>query len=277
MNEEGRPPPLIPIHAKETPPTLSQTTKKATKDWTNFSIAYILSNNSGDKVKKTSNGNIPTKDFGMITGQDKCDTDFNGNGVANESQLMKNMERNFPSYTSMIGQAIMSSRDRRLTLGEIYEFIEQQFPSIQDKVKGWRNCVRHNLSLHECFMKLGPSVHGRGNDWTVHPAYLDSFLRGHFRKKLISKRNNHPVHHTLRPSMCPYIERSTHVLPGNFHSTDSRLLDFKLNRFNANKYHEPHTNTRIPVDYCHRVDAIAKHCVSQRHLDFLGSRLGHKE
>jgi len=99
------------------------------------------------------------------------------------NQEDSNVEPQFPSYTAMIAQAILSTKDKKITLGGIYEFIEYRFKGLEKRVKGWRNCVRHNLSLNECFIKLGRSDCGRGNDWAIHPNYLESFLRGEYRKR----------------------------------------------------------------------------------------------
>ena len=92
-----------------------------------------------------------------------------------------------PSYTSMIAQAILSKSSQRSALSEIYEFMERHFPSLSEKGNGWRNCVRHTLSLSDCFMKLHRPENGRSCHWAVHPTYLPRFLRGDFRKKRQSR------------------------------------------------------------------------------------------
>ena len=92
-----------------------------------------------------------------------------------------------PSYTSMIAQAILSKSSQRSALSEIYEFMERHFPSLSEKGNGWRNCVRHTLSLSDCFMKLHRPENGRSCHWAIHPTYLPRFLRGDFRKKRQSR------------------------------------------------------------------------------------------
>lgn len=92
-----------------------------------------------------------------------------------------------PSYTAMIAQAILSKSAQRCALSEIYEFMERRFPPLSEKGNGWRNCVRHTLSLSDCFMKLHRPENGRSCHWAVHPTYLPRFLRGDFRKRRQSR------------------------------------------------------------------------------------------
>ncbi|KAI8390895.1 fork head domain-containing protein, partial [Radiomyces spectabilis] len=76
------------------------------------------------------------------------------------------------SYATMIAHAILSSTDKRLTLGEIYHWIADRYPFYKLGEQGWQNSIRHNLSLHKAFVKLHrpaapTSVAGKGNFWTL--------------------------------------------------------------------------------------------------------------
>uniref|UniRef100_S4RCF2 Forkhead box protein G1 n=1 Tax=Petromyzon marinus TaxID=7757 RepID=S4RCF2_PETMA len=96
------------------------------------------------------------------------------------------------SYTALIANAILSSRDRRLNLSSIYSWIEERYPFYgrQDRraARGWRNSVRHNLSLNECFVKVGRCEDGKGNYWGIHEHHVEAFERGDFRLNLGSRR-----------------------------------------------------------------------------------------
>ena len=59
------------------------------------------------------------------------------------------------SYIALIAKAILESEQRRLNLGSIYSWIELHYPFYKNKGQGWRNSVRHNLSLNDCFIKVG--------------------------------------------------------------------------------------------------------------------------
>ena len=56
---------------------------------------------------------------------------------------------------AMIQFAIESApgRVRKMTLKEIYDYIETKFPYFKHAKPGWKNSVRHNLSLHPIFYR----------------------------------------------------------------------------------------------------------------------------
>jgi hypothetical protein len=56
--------------------------------------------------------------------------------------------------------AINSTPTKKMTLSEIYAFLQQSFPFFRSTYMGWKNSVRHNLSLNECFIKL-PKAMGK--------------------------------------------------------------------------------------------------------------------
>ena len=79
----------------------------------------------------------------------------------------------------MIAMSIQESKERKLKLCRIYDFIKQKFPYYRHlKTKGWQNSIRHNLSLNECFIKL-PSEGGqerKGNYWTLGKSLYDKII-----------------------------------------------------------------------------------------------------
>ncbi|KAL3977167.1 ubiquitin carboxyl-terminal hydrolase 26/29/37 [Sarotherodon galilaeus] len=73
------------------------------------------------------------------------------------------------SYTAMIQFAINSRKNRRMTLNEIYMWIEDNFPYYRVVAKpGWKNSIRHNLSLHDMFIRE-TSPDGKMSFWTIRP------------------------------------------------------------------------------------------------------------
>ncbi|NXC47420.1 FOXM1 protein, partial [Penelope pileata] len=73
------------------------------------------------------------------------------------------------SYMAMIQFAINSTERKRMTLKDIYTWIEDHFPYFKHVAKpGWKNSIRHNLSLHDMFVRE-TSANGKVSFWTIHP------------------------------------------------------------------------------------------------------------
>ncbi|GFN88773.1 forkhead box protein p1 [Plakobranchus ocellatus] len=68
------------------------------------------------------------------------------------------------TYASLIRQAIIESPHRQLTLNEIYQWFQATFAYFRRNEATWKNAVRHNLSLHKCFMRV---ENVKGAVWTV--------------------------------------------------------------------------------------------------------------
>jgi len=78
------------------------------------------------------------------------------------------------SYIALISMAILSSSEQRLVLGDIYKVLARWLPErYNTSTKAWRNSIRHNLSLNECFVKAGRAANGKGRPKRV--AYASSF------------------------------------------------------------------------------------------------------
>ncbi|XP_041375666.1 forkhead box protein F1-B-like [Gigantopelta aegis] len=89
------------------------------------------------------------------------------------------------SYIALIVMAIQAAPTKRCTLSEIYQFLQQRFPFFRGTYQGWKNSVRHNLSLNECFIKLPKGIGrpGKGHYWTIDPAAEFMFEEGSFRRR----------------------------------------------------------------------------------------------
>ncbi|KAK1894092.1 Forkhead box protein O3 [Dissostichus eleginoides] len=78
------------------------------------------------------------------------------------------------SYADLISQAIESSPENRLTLAQIYDWMVRSVPYFKDKgdtnsSAGWKNSIRHNLSLHSRFLKLQNEGTGKSSWWILNP------------------------------------------------------------------------------------------------------------
>ncbi|KAL7890497.1 hypothetical protein AOLI_G00027550 [Acnodon oligacanthus] len=63
---------------------------------------------------------------------------------------------------------------------DIYGWILEHFPYFSSAPTGWKNSVRHNLSLNKCFRKVEKSlgkVNGKGSLWCVDPEYRPNLIQ----------------------------------------------------------------------------------------------------
>eukprot|EP00116_Pleurobrachia_bachei_P009128 sb/3469390/ len=58
------------------------------------------------------------------------------------------------SYSCLITLALKHSPEKKLTVSEIYRYIQAEFPYFRSAHEGWKNSVRHNLSLNKAFCKV---------------------------------------------------------------------------------------------------------------------------
>ncbi|KAM9311462.1 forkhead box protein M1 [Gastrophryne carolinensis] len=73
------------------------------------------------------------------------------------------------SYMALIQFAINSTPNKRMMLKDIYTWIEDHFPYFKYVAKpGWKNSIRHNLSLHDMFVRESFS-NNKISYWTIHP------------------------------------------------------------------------------------------------------------
>ncbi|CAH8461761.1 unnamed protein product [Dicrocoelium dendriticum] len=89
------------------------------------------------------------------------------------------------SYIALIAMAIQASPTKRCTLSEIYQYLHTQFAFFRGQYTGWKNSVRHNLSLNEVFIKLpkGMGRPGKGHYWTIDPTAEYMFQDGASRRR----------------------------------------------------------------------------------------------
>lgn len=83
------------------------------------------------------------------------------------------------SYATLILLAINSTSEKRMTLQDIYKWIENNFPFYKNCKKAWKNSIRHNLSLHSYFLKAQrPSnLPGKGSYWSISPEGKENIMK----------------------------------------------------------------------------------------------------
>lgn len=95
------------------------------------------------------------------------------------------------SFSCLIFMAIEDCPTKRLPVKDIYNWMVGHFPYFANAPTGWKNSVRHNLSLNKCFKKVdkdkGSSI-GKGSLWMIDPDYRPNLLQA------LRKTPYHPYH-----------------------------------------------------------------------------------
>lgn len=82
------------------------------------------------------------------------------------------------SFSCLIFMAIEDCEQKALPVKEIYAWIVDHFPYFNNAPTGWKNSVRHNLSLNKCFQKVEKASNlGKGSLWTVDQQYRPNLLQ----------------------------------------------------------------------------------------------------
>uniref|UniRef100_A0A667XBW1 Forkhead box N1 n=1 Tax=Myripristis murdjan TaxID=586833 RepID=A0A667XBW1_9TELE len=80
------------------------------------------------------------------------------------------------SYSILIFMALKNSKTGSLPVSEIYSFMTEHFPYFKTAPDGWKNSVRHNLSLNKCFEKVenkSGNSSRKGCLWALNPAKVE--------------------------------------------------------------------------------------------------------
>lgn len=111
--------------------------------------------------------------------------------LSTSSSLEQEMEKfraPVASILELIARAIMESPSKMLYLLEIYDNFESKYPYFQVADLAWRSSVRHNLSMHACFVKVARCDVRKGYFWGIHPANLSDFSSGDFTRRRVKSR-----------------------------------------------------------------------------------------
>ena len=108
------------------------------------------------------------------------------------------------SYITLISMAMMATKKKMATLRGIYKWVTDSFMYFRFAELSWRNCIKHVLSLNNCFMKVprrrGEKTTHEGKPrrifWRITPDCSHMFVNGIYKRhrsgdshvRLLSKR-----------------------------------------------------------------------------------------
>ncbi|XP_053176231.1 forkhead box protein N1 [Scomber japonicus] len=120
------------------------------------------------------------------------------------------------SYSILIFMALKNSKTGSLPVSEIYSFMTEHFPYFKTAPDGWKNSVRHNLSLNKCFEKVenkNGNSSRKGCLWALNPAKVEKM-----QEELHKWRRKDPI--TVRRSMArpEDLDRLLGTRPNKFRS-----------------------------------------------------------
>lgn len=106
------------------------------------------------------------------------------------------------SFSCLIFMSIEDSKGKALPVKEIYTWILDHFPYYRNAPTGWKNSVRHNLSLNKCFRKVDKAPNlGKGSLWMVDPVFRPNLVQA------LMKAPYHPYTNLDRNNSAPHFQR----------------------------------------------------------------------
>jgi len=167
-------------------------------------------------------------------GEEKKETQILDPGIEQGLNTKRKFARKnawgYCSYADLITMALERAPSKQMTLAEIYDWIVANIPFFKDKGDhnssiGWKNSIRHNLSLHDKFSRVTPTntTKNIGAYWTLIPENDDTKTKGRSEMESMS-----PPASTSVPSPPSNFRKRSSTMPTNL-NRPQRPSKFKRN------------------------------------------------
>ena len=180
----------------------------------------------GSSVRLHHNNRLQTRRDDSDDGLHHVEYDYQPDMMSTSTIFSDTMGGRRPphSYSALIEMAIRRMPDQKCTLKHIYNWIQNNFEYYQQSKKNWKNAVRHNLSVNDCFIRT--TKDNKTNYWTFNPQKIDQLPSVRKRKSLMKRM---PIGRTIDAGMHYH-----HPSKGSL--TQSELQNFR-----------PEHNTNMPI------------------------------
>ncbi|KAG1145426.1 hypothetical protein G6F37_004130 [Rhizopus arrhizus] len=216
-------------------------------------------NTTGDipyqlKTYSAHNSNMSTNDDGQSSTL-SSQKDYSIKNV----HIEKNTKGKPPySYATLIKYAIENSKKKRLTLSEIYQWVIDHYPYYNSAGTGWKNSIRHNLSLNKSFVRVPRPVNepGKGAYWQLDYQSVQPNTTVETTERDRLKLPYLPPSQHFNRSLPLDLNMNTKFIPAPFYETPSNkphhckhFSPHCYHHYHRHQYHQNHHN-----HHSHRVD-----------------------
>ncbi len=157
---------------------------------------------------------------------DVVDDNESHNGEDMEKENKEGLKKPKDTYVQMIAKAFIANGLKRMCLKELYAKVEDLYPFYKTSKLTWKNAIRHNLSINDCFVKVGRADSGRGYYWMIHSSCVDVFKKGTYkrrevRRRVLSMANTEFL--VAPPNVTPFVQMPSNV----YHQYDAPMQPYQ--------------------------------------------------
>jgi len=158
--------PPVPNNLISTNPTSTESSI-TTSSTSNNNVSTAENNTTNNSENNSPNHTPKVTAKSIMNSNNILDSEFKPESTGNGKPPY--------SYATLISYAIQTHPNKQMTLNEIYTWITDHYPYYKKAGNGWKNSIRHNLSLNRLFIRVPRPINepGKGSYWTVDPSITE--------------------------------------------------------------------------------------------------------